>query len=138
MPRRRPMLLVADRPGAWAWLQNPSSLTARIPALANSYKFLPPRYRGYIMGLHRAPYPASIVEPPPMRGCETRDEVSDERFRSAARGGNPAAAPLCARPDPGCVPRRRSRPELPDPRGRQTASLAARHRLARLAFHDPA
>src|SRR5439155_1402659 len=87
-------------------------------------------YRGYIMGLHRAPYPASIVEPPPMRGCETRDEVPDERFRSAARGGNPAAAPLCARPDPGCVTRRRSRPELPDPRGRQTASLAARPRPA--------
>src|SRR5207249_2217826 len=60
--------------------------------------------------------------------------VPDERLRSAARSTNPPAAPLCARPDPGCVTGRRSRPELPDPGRRQTASVAVRHRFARLLF----
>jgi RNA polymerase sigma-70 factor, ECF subfamily len=43
----------------------------------------------------------------------------DERLRSAARSGDPAPAPLRAGADPGRDTRRRSRPELPDPRGRQ-------------------
>src|SRR5437870_2622705 len=44
-------------------LQNRPSFTCRIPALAKSYKILPPRYAGYIMGLHRALYLASIAKP---------------------------------------------------------------------------
>src|SRR5204863_1653141 len=69
--------------------------------------------------------------------CRVRnnDGVSDERLRSAARSTNPPATPLCARPDPGCVTGRRSRPELPDPGRRQTAALAVRHGFARLAVH---
>ena len=63
---------------------------------------------------------------------------SDDRFRSAARSGDPPAAALCARADARCDPRRRSRPELPDPGRRQAASVAARHRSAGLAVHDPA
>src|SRR4030088_854910 len=65
-------------------------------------------------------------------------ETRDERFRSDARSANPAAAPVCARPDPGCLSRRRSRPELPGPGRRQTASLAIRHRSAGLALYDSA
>src|ERR1700730_8394096 len=64
--------------------------------------------------------------------------VRDERLRSTARNGDPAAAPLCAGADPGCLSGRRSRPELPDPGPRQTASVAARHQSAGLALHDPA
>src|SRR5439155_7129604 len=118
-------------------LQKAVRFTGRIPALAKSYKFLRRRGSRYIMGLHRAVI--SCVDrrtwpfTPPRsgweagrRGTDARMRLSDERFRAAARGGNSATAALCARPDPGCVARRRSRPELPDPGGCQAASMAAR------------
>ena len=50
----------------------------------------------------------------------------------------PAPAALCAGLDQGRGARRRSGAELPRARHRQAASVAAGHRSARLAVHDPA
>src|SRR2546423_5187006 len=58
----------------------------------------------------------------------------DERFRSDGRSRDPAAASVCTRPNPGRRSGRRSRPELPDPRRRETASVAIRYGSACLAF----
>src|SRR4029434_3185699 len=96
-------------------------LTERTPKLAKSYKSLPLRDLRPIIGLHRSS--TTWVKREPCPGREAREAMmrrSDDRIRSAARGGDPAAAALRTRADPGFLSGRRSRPELPDSRRRQT------------------